>query len=253
MMRNSFTSAYGHFRRLIFIGLTGFVMMIVGNNQSMAQDSPTFKVVELYTSQSCSSCPAADKILEIMSRDTNTITLAYHITYWDHLAWKDKLSLPAATQLQKEFNAERNAPQIYTPQMVVNGEQEFVGSDGNKAAAALKSATTVPEILLRREEENLHITLPSINWQDAKSQYRLMLLKIGAPHNQYIERGENWSRTVFYTSPVIALDDIAHEFQSSNTISLPLQHEDGIHDVVILLREMRAGRIVAAGRHKIVR
>lgn len=217
----------------------------------MAQDASTYKVVELFTSQSCSSCPAADKILEIISRDTNNITLAYHITYWDHLAWKDKLSLPAATQLQREFNAERNSPQIYTPQMVVNGEQEFVGSDGNKAVAALKSARTIPEILLRREDAKLHITLPNINLQETKGHYRLMLLKIGAPHNQYIERGENWSRTVFYTSPVIALDDIAHDFQSLNTLSVPLQHEDGIHDIVILFREMRAGRIVAAGRHKL--
>jgi hypothetical protein len=226
------------------------MMTILPHQQSRAQVPRTYKIVELFTSQSCSSCPAADKVLQNLSQDGTTITLGYHITYWDHLAWKDKLSLPAATLLQKSFNAERNVSRIYTPQMVVNGLEEFVGSDGNKAAAALRAAAAVQDIVLQEREAVLYVTLPSSEVVKPEGQYRLMLLKVGESHHQFIERGENRARTVFYTSPIIALEDIPHELLTSNTLRIPLKPDNATKEIIVLLRENRAGRIIAAGRHK---
>src|SRR3954452_12261437 len=77
-------------------------------------------VVELFTSQSCSSCPAADTLLRELAERTDVIALAFHISYWDRLGWKDPLSNEASTDRQKEY-ARRLSGRVYTPQIVVDG------------------------------------------------------------------------------------------------------------------------------------
>src|SRR6188768_2767865 len=91
-------------------------------------------LAELFTSEGCSSCPAADEMLqemtEIMNKENKHIVgLAFHITYWDHLGWKDSFSQEKFTDRQKKYCTFLQLPSTYTPQMVVNGEFEFVGSN----------------------------------------------------------------------------------------------------------------------------
>ena len=103
-----------------------------------ASQSPV--VVELFTSQSCSSCPPADRNLGKLSENPNVIALGFHVTYWNHLHWEDTLSNEFSTKRQRSYAAAFRNGRVYTPQMVVNGEQEFVGSNGSKVNAALKKA-----------------------------------------------------------------------------------------------------------------
>ena len=98
-------------------------------------------VVELFTSQGCSSCPPADALLgELAARD-GVVALGFHIAYWDRLGWKDPLSSPEATARQRRYAARLSGGQVYTPQLVVDGGAEMVGSDREAVLAALRRAS----------------------------------------------------------------------------------------------------------------
>src|SRR4051794_4919270 len=97
-------------------------------------------VVELFTSQGCSSCPPADALLSELSQRPEVIALGFHIDYWDNLGWKDPLSSPAATARQRDYARQFGRMQVYTPQLVVDGTDEAVGSDRTAVLQALQQA-----------------------------------------------------------------------------------------------------------------
>jgi hypothetical protein len=95
-------------------------------------------VLELFTSQGCSSCPAADKVLAGIARTGETLALAWHVDYWDYLGWKDTFARPANTERQRAYARSFAERQVYTPQAVINGRMHVVGSRGEAVANALK-------------------------------------------------------------------------------------------------------------------
>ncbi|MGK5740319.1 DUF1223 domain-containing protein [Micromonospora sp. URMC 103] len=106
-----------------------------------------FAVVELFTSQGCSSCPPAEDLLSEIERDSRergraVFALGFHVDYWDYLGWPDPFADAAYTARQQAYARAFGSGRLYTPQMVVNGSVEFVGSDGRRAAAAIASALT---------------------------------------------------------------------------------------------------------------
>lgn len=98
-------------------------------------------VVELFTSQGCSSCPPADALLAELAQRPDVIALGYHVDYWDHLGWKDPLSSPQATARQRDYARHFGRNQVYTPQLVVDGSEEAVGSDRAAVTAAIRRAS----------------------------------------------------------------------------------------------------------------
>src|ERR1700710_942877 len=94
-------------------------------------------VVELFTSQGCSSCPAADKVLGELARDPNVIALSLPIDYWDYLGWKDTLADSRFTARQKAYSRTRGDRDVYTPQVVVNGSAHVIGSDREQIDGAI--------------------------------------------------------------------------------------------------------------------
>lgn len=113
--------------------MTGLSFGINGNNSDVNQvsDDRGFALVELFTSEGCSSCPPADELAIQLSNEypDNVYFLSYHVDYWNYLGWKDRFSSAAYTEKQKEYATAFNLNSIYTPQAVVNGKKEFVGSD----------------------------------------------------------------------------------------------------------------------------
>ncbi len=97
-------------------------------------------VVELFTSQGCSSCPPADTLLRELARREGVVALGYHIDYWDRLGWKDPLSNPASTDRQRAYTRQLTGGRIYTPQIVVDGTREMIGSDRDAVLGALRAA-----------------------------------------------------------------------------------------------------------------
>jgi hypothetical protein len=109
-------------------------------NKTIAQTQrKSFVVLELFTSEGCSSCPSADRLLpEFMKIDSNVIPLSFHVDYWDNLGWKDAFSNASYTERQKHYAEQLHLESIYTPQLIINGQYEMVGSDRQKAEGFIK-------------------------------------------------------------------------------------------------------------------
>ncbi len=112
---------------------------------SPSSQSEPFAVVELFTSEGCSSCPSADELLskiinEAKENQQNIYGLGFHVNYWDHLGWKDKFSDENYTVRQKKYTQTLANTQVYTPQMIVNGTSVFVGSNQKEAEKAIRNA-----------------------------------------------------------------------------------------------------------------
>lgn len=107
-------------------------------SQSSRQQPSAVAVVELFTSQGCSSCPPADRVLQAIHENASTNelpvhVLSFHVDYWNHLGWEDPYSSPVCTLRQKRYAVSMGSKRIFTPQMIVNGTVSFVGSDSARA------------------------------------------------------------------------------------------------------------------------
>ena len=119
--------------------IIGFAFATVLATSVQAQEAPV--VVELFTSQGCSSCPPADAFLtDLAHQRHDVLPLAFHVTYWDYLGWKDPYSLDAATARQREYARHLGEDGVYTPQMVVDGAKGFVGSSRAEGLSAIAGA-----------------------------------------------------------------------------------------------------------------
>ena len=128
-------------RRRVLQGGASAVLAGMVAGRARAASSPV--LVELFTSQGCSSCPPADAYLTELAREPGVLAVAYHVDYWDDLGWRDPFSSVAATARQRAYARLMALASIYTPQMVVNGRFEAVGSDRDRVAAAIAKAAAI--------------------------------------------------------------------------------------------------------------
>jgi hypothetical protein len=186
-----------HFITAALLSATTFFAVIP---PSLAADKIT-GVVELFTSQGCSSCPPADKILSKLNRDPGVLVLAWHVDYWDYLGWKDTLGVSGATERQRSYAAGFQSASVYTPQAVVNGATGMVGSKESQIRSALGN-TPFPafEVNLKRSGSGITVTLPKAEFNGAKAVVELINY---APKSVVeIERGENAGESVTYEKAV---------------------------------------------------
>jgi hypothetical protein len=120
----------------------------------VSQGSRRPVLVELFTSEGCSSCPPADALLIRLEKEqpiqgAEIIALGFHVDYWDDMGWKDRFSSRTFTQRQHDYAEAFSADTVYTPQMIVDGHTQFVGSDSKRATTAIERATRAPKIALR--------------------------------------------------------------------------------------------------------
>lgn len=159
-------------------------------------------VVELFTSQGCSSCPKADKLLGELATDPRYIALSLAVDYWDYLGWRDTLALHAHSMRQKGYANHRGDRNVYTPQMVLNGVTEAIG---NKRAAveravgeAERQDLLVIPIALKRGTDNVEIEVGAGNGPNAS----IWLISVVSKAQVTIERGENRGKSVAYHNVV---------------------------------------------------
>lgn len=128
--------------RSVLLGISSLGWLSACSSVQAAPTEPGFAVVELFTSEGCSSCPAADDVLSTLtaeaSRDGSPVyTLAFHVDYWDRTGWRDPYSASWATDHQRAYVSALSAQGLYTPQMVVNGREEFIGSHAAHARSSI--------------------------------------------------------------------------------------------------------------------
>lgn len=160
-------------------------------------------VVELFTSQGCSSCPPADAILAKLSGDSRVIALSLHVDYWDYLGWKDKFASPKFTARQKDYAHHARDKMVYTPQIVVQGEARMVGSRASEVEAAIRSqgARKRPTNLVLARKGN-SVVIRAEPLANNSGPIRVQLVRFTPVENVAIERGENAGRTIAYHNVV---------------------------------------------------
>ena len=158
-------------------------------------DAPV--VVELFTSQGCSSCPPADAYLGELAKEKNVIALAYHVDYWDYIGWKDPYALAEATARQRGYTEALGNRYLYTPQMVVGGRRDATGSDRGTIAKLIgadeAAAAKLPVIVKERSEDHYAVKIPASN---VKGMATVWMVLYDKEHSTPVARGENGGRTL---------------------------------------------------------
>lgn len=212
-----------------------------------------FAVVELFTSEGCSSCPPADELIAKVLKETvnkPVYILAYHVDYWNRLGWKDRFSSPQYSDRQRQYTKWLKLQSVYTPQIVVNGQTEFVGSQESNLRNAIQAGL--------EHDIKTQLTLPGINLTN--KQLSLQYKNTSNVHNCQlviafeqkaaqtdVKHGENQGHILSHVNIVRQLNNIDLE-QPSGKISLKLPQEYNTHDweVIGFVQNTLTGRILSA-------
>jgi hypothetical protein len=200
-------------------------------------------VVELFTSEGCSSCPPADALLAELATRSDVLALSFHVDYWDRLGWKDPFSSAAATARQRRYAASLGLDTVYTPQIVVDGRWQAVGSDRGDVARALDAAHRTPlavPVALAVDHGRARITIGSdVNGATGA----IVLIGFDRQHIDTVERGENEGRILTHVDVVRGIAEIGRFDGKAGTIEAPIAwHADRLAAMI----EAANGRILGA-------
>lgn len=231
----------------LIVGLAAIVLLAGGQDARADMDDPV--VVELFTSQGCSSCPPADALLHKLALRDDVIALALHVDYWDYIGWKDDFARPEHTTRQKAYARVANARTIYTPQMVIGGVDHVIGARPMDVSDAILSHKANPmpiELVLRREGKVVHVSAPAS--AKAKGRYLIQMVRYRPSATVEIKRGENAGRKLTYSNIVTQWHNLT-AWDGQGPLELAIE-APGDQPVVILVQTDRKGpgRIVAAAQ-----
>lgn len=212
-------------------------------------------VIELFTSQGCSSCVPADRLLKQLAERPGVIALSFPVTYWDYLGWKDTFARPENSERQRRYAAIQGS-EVYTPEAVVNGIKECVGSDLNAIESALKATAlqlrkeSVP-LSVRQESGKLVIETGAAPLDSEHKTGKVWVAAVRRSADVAIAAGENKGRRVTYTNVVLGLTEAGGWHGAPESFAVPsssiLQDRDML---VVFLQAEPLGAIVGAARFK---
>jgi len=216
-------------RRLAKLVVTGLGLASVGAlglnaSDGLAFDRNTRAVVELFTSQGCSSCPPADALMEKLATDPTIVALSFPVNYWDYLGWKDTFAKPEYSARQHDYAVLRGDREVYTPQAVINGREHAIGSDAEGINASITAQLTAGAMPIRLSVDMVGDTVvahigSAINSNEAKAT--VWLVKYGHKEIVAIGRGENGGHTVTYTNVVQEMQPVGLWKGQAMTVELP--------------------------------
>jgi hypothetical protein len=212
-----------------------------------AQADPPRAVVELFTSQGCSSCPPADELLVEYSRQPDIIALSLPVNYWDYLGWKDTLAHVAFTERQKAYAHSRSDRQVFTPQMIVNGKKSCIGSDRAQIEKAIqytsKGRKTLPVNVTVNEQSGTVTISVEETPETTQREAEVWVLPVLRTQTVPIERGENRGKTITYANVVRGLNRLGEWRGGSARFEMPLETaRKGGDAYVVLLQSTDAAR-----------
>jgi hypothetical protein len=219
--------------------LFALVFLALGVAPLQAGERPT--VVELFTSEGCSSCPPADALLAELAGRPDVLALSFHVDYWDRLGWKDPFSSPDATRRQHGYAELLGLATVYTPQIVVDGRWQAVGSDRSEVEQALDSArrnrNEVP-VALAVDHGRAQITLGQGGTGVAAE---LLLIGFDRRHVTAVSRGENGGRTLSHVDVVRSIEEIGHFDGGRGAFEVPIRPPG---DRLAAILQARDGRVL---------
>ena len=218
--------------------------------------APSTAVLELFTSQGCSSCPPADALLAELGKRPGLVTLSYAVDYWNYLGWHDTLASPANSERQREYARMRGDGKVYTPQIVVDGLTHVNGSNEAAIEMAMRSAAIrlkdakVP-VTMHAEGDTLVIGIGAAPDNSDKRDATVWLAIAKEMETVSITRGENRGKKLSYSHPVRDLSPVGMWKGEAMTLKLPLKDLKtmGGDCLVALLQVENGGPILGAAEY----
>lgn len=205
-----------------------------------AATAETPVVVELYQSQGCSSCPPANAAVNAVADKPGIIALSFAVTYWDRLGWKDIFADKAYTQRQYDYAHALRNPNVYTPQIVINGQTALTGIRKGELASALGAAKPI------KGGPAVEILPDAIRIGAGTGSANIWLVRYDPrTHNVAVRSGENGGRTLPHKNIVRSLVKLGEWSGASIRLKRPVVGENGLKNVVLVQRQ-GAGPIIAA-------
>lgn len=222
-------------------------------------------LVELFTSEGCSSCPPADALLARLDATqfvpgAHAIVLSEHVTYWNHLGWSDPFSMDAVTDRQQQYATRFHLQSVYTPQAVVDGATEVEGSDSDALARAIAKAAEKPKP---------EISIDSVTWQEdtlhfsvhaAMPEHTLLMAALAEDATlSSVTRGENAGRTLHHVAVVRVLKQMDGSLADGRPLSLRFAGDKTNGEqgktlrLVVFLADHRSGRVEAIAEAPVAR
>jgi hypothetical protein len=244
--------------------LTGAGVVLTRASESMSRPDGRIPVlVELFTSEGCSSCPPADALLQKLDGQPvageEMIVLSEHVDYWNHIGWKDPYSARFYSDRQGAYARRLGLNDVYTPQMVVDGTSQFVGSDAALADKAFAKVLTTPKIAVRLSSVSLgttNVLLAQLETGVLQESFGLreadVYVAVALDHTEsQVSRGENAGRTLSHTAVVKTIVKVAR-FRKGQTLAqdVQLKLEPGTDTrnlrLVAFVQEPGQGRVIGA-------
>ncbi|WP_234990238.1 DUF1223 domain-containing protein [Roseivivax lentus] len=211
---------------------------------AQAEDAPV--VVELFTSQGCSSCPPADALLQELAKRDDIIALALHVDYWDYIGWADSFARPAFTKRQKGYARASGRTAVYTPQMIIDGTHDVVGNRKMDVTALIERAEDRPSpvsVDLTRSGGTLSVALSA---KAPVGAVELHLVRYRPEAEVAIHRGENAGHKLRYSQIVTDWDVVARwDGTGAFRTEVPV---NGDAPIVVLVQKPDYGPVLAAAR-----
>jgi hypothetical protein len=224
----------------------------VGRAQSAQSDARVPVLVELFTSEGCSDCPPAEKLLAQVDAmqpfaGAHAIVLEEHVTYWDHDGWRDPFSLDAMTERQKQYQFWFGLNDIFTPQMVVDGAVQFVGSNAAALSKAMASEAAKGKETLAIDDarwENGTVTF-AVHGDKAPGAKLEAVLAADATHSQ-VKAGENKGRSLDHVAVVRVMKEFNGDAVDGRQLRLESKNVTGPVRIVVFLVDHRTGHVLGA-------
>ncbi|MEO1191407.1 MAG: DUF1223 domain-containing protein [Pseudomonadota bacterium] len=206
-------------------------------------------VVELFTSQGCSSCPPAEALLAELAERPEIIALSYHVQYWDHIGWKDTFGDPRCQERQEAYRAWLGTHFLYTPQMVIAGRHDVVGSRRREVVETIRSASTLALLPLAIEESANGPALSLPAGAVGPKGAQLLAVRYLTSAVTRVERGENAGRTLRERNIVRDIQHVTLWDGEARLIPLP-PGQDATHGQAFLLQDLASGAILGAAERR---
>lgn len=205
-------------------------------------------MIELFTSQGCSSCPPADAVLGALADRDDVVALSFHVDYWDNLGWKDPFAAPQYTARQKAYRVAFHNAQIYTPQMVIGGRAEMVGQDRKSVERSVGDVATKaqggPDIKIGRDGTG-GVTIGAA---PAFTTITVWAAAYQPRHETAVRRGENAGRGLVNTNVVRKLVALGTYTGAATTFPLPAAFAGADQGIAVWLQADSLGPIAAAAK-----
>ncbi len=217
-------------------------------SESQASDRPI--VVELFTSQGCSSCPPADRILGQLATQPDIVALSFHVDYWNYIGWTDPFSAPEYSTRQRNYARIMGLRHVYTPQIVVQGTAEVVGSNRLAVDSAIQEASKLERVdvtLSRLPNGGVHVELPNAPLSGGDTM-EVVLFVFDRKHETAVQRGENGGRTLVNTHVVRELHPLGQWSGKARSYDAPALVSGSDRGCAVVVQSVTTGKIYGAAQ-----